>query len=141
MMTVAMTTMKIRTNNQSTYRWIPITLGIIFVAILIGYIIQRTSAWRTGPEVITNITDGQTFLKQSITLEGTTEHTVELLVNNRSIILADDGSFAEPLLLSRGYNIIVIEARDRFGKSTEYHYELVSSPTLEEPLSELPVEE
>jgi len=60
-----------------------------------------------------------------ITLEGHAERITSLSMNGKDIVVTEEGAFSEPYVLAPGYNRIVLEARDRYGKTTERTIEIV----------------
>ena len=55
-------------------------------------------------------------MENTITITGKVSNMVFLSINERSISVDTKGYFEEKLLLSPGFNIIEIKARDRFKK-------------------------
>ena len=66
-----------------------------------------------------------TVYEPYIAIEGRAERISSLSMNGKSISVTEDGNFSEPYVLSPGYNRIMLEARDRFGKTTERSLEIV----------------
>src|SRR3989338_3578361 len=64
-----------------------------------------------------------------ITLEGHAERITSLSMNGKDIVVTEEGAFSEPYVLAPGYNRIVLEARDRYGKTTERTIEIVYRAT------------
>ncbi len=62
-------------------------------------------------------------------LQGTARNVSFLTLNGRQIFTDEQGRFREPLLLSEGYNIMLLEAKDRFGHTDARRLELVYKPT------------
>ena len=46
-------------------------------------------------------------------------------MNDRQMFTDEEGEFSEKLLLSYGYNIITVKAKDRFGRETKKTLELI----------------
>jgi hypothetical protein len=61
--------------------------------------------------------------------DGIATNTSFLSMNGRKIFTNEAGYFKEELLLSLGYNIIQIEAVDRFGKKETQTLELIYKPS------------
>lgn len=104
---------------------------------IIGLVISALGAYglfqaRTlleGPQVaIQYPTDGSTVQQSLVELEGSTENITSIEVNDRTIHVNRKGQFTEPVVLSQGYNVITIEATDRFGRSTTDRLEVVHKP-------------
>ena len=69
-----------------------------------------------GPLI--TLTDEPSHLQSSstISLEGTAENITELSLNGRTIYTDDRGYFEETIVLQRGYTIVTLHARDRYGR-------------------------
>lgn len=61
-------------------------------------------------------------------LQGTARNVSFLTLNGSQIFTDEQGRFREPLLLSEGYTIMLLEARDRFGHTATKKLELVYKP-------------
>lgn len=109
---------KIRTVSRSI-------LGIIVVAI-IGFAGLKTYPLVHGPVIqVATLDDGTTLSEPLITISGIARYTQNLNINGAPVATAPDGSFGEKVLLSPGYNIITMQASDRFGKIETKNYTLV----------------
>ncbi len=64
-----------------------------------------------------------------ITIEGRAGRISTLLMNGQQIPVTEDGAFSEGYVLSPGYNEITLEARDRYGNTTERTIEIVYTPS------------
>ena len=101
--------------------------SIIFFSILIiGYFIFNFRIFIAGPEIIiTSPQNGEVTDKELIEITGTAENVNFISINERSIFLDENGNFKEVLLLSSGYNIIVIKARDKFERIISKNLEII----------------
>lgn len=61
-------------------------------------------------------------------IEGSTSHIAALYMNGKQIAVTESGEYSEPYALAPGYNRIVLEARDKYGKSTERAIEIMYTP-------------
>jgi hypothetical protein len=68
-----------------------------------------------------------------ITLEGRAERITSLSMNGTEIAVTEEGAFSESYVLAPGYNRIVLEARDRYGKTTERAIEIVYTASTSSP--------
>lgn len=65
-------------------------------------------------------------VKESATkITGTAKNAVKLLLNGREISVDLSGNFEETIALLPGYNIISIQAADKFGYMDEENYKLI----------------
>jgi hypothetical protein len=82
-------------------------------------------------------------------ISGKTVGAKELKLNNNEIILDEEGNFSDTLLLSAGYNIISLSAKDGFGRERTKTYNITASdfnfqdptPTEEEIVDEEKIKE
>ena len=116
-----------------------VVLGIIFVLVILGYSFFQSRKILSGPSIkILEPANGSAFEEPLVTVKGKTRNINSISLNDRPIYIDDQGYFSEKLLLSGGYNIIELQARDRFGKDTEVRLELVyteKAATTSEPLA------
>lgn len=71
---------------------------------------------------------GATLTKPLITVSGEVSRAAFISVNDREILTDESGHFAEELLLARGYNVITVRTKDRFGVVREERREVVYRP-------------
>lgn len=101
--------------------------SIIFFSILIvGYFIFNFRIFITGPKIIIySPQSGEISDKELLEITGKAEKVNFISINDRSIFLDSEGNFKEFLLLSSGYNIIVIKAKDKFDRSISKKIEII----------------
>ncbi|MCK5096308.1 MAG: hypothetical protein KAR24_03065 [Candidatus Pacebacteria bacterium] len=109
-------------------------LNILFVSIAVltifGYAYFRTQAYLSGPQItIEHPLNSVTVYEPLLVISGTTERASSLHLNGRKIFIDDNNVFKEDLLLYPGYNIITIEATDRFDKHVKEHIEVIYQET------------
>ncbi len=100
-------------------------LSLLGVVIL-GYSLFQAQKLIRGPiiEVYTP-ENGATYGQTLIEIEGRARNIAFLNLNDRKIFTDPDGYFKEKLLLSPGYNIIKLDAEDKFKKHKEKLIEVV----------------
>lgn len=100
-----------------------------------GYKIVR------GPSInINSPVDGESFTEQGIILSGSAKNIAFIRLNSRQIFVNKENQFQEKLILLAGYNIIEVEAEDRFGKKVQKKLRLYLDPKAYLPLKEAPKE-
>lgn len=107
----------------STIRIIAISLlGLIIV----GYSLFQAQKLIAGPviDVYTPI-HGATYRSPLIEVSGRARNVAFLSLNDRKIFTDKDGYFKEKLLLSPGYNIIKLNAQDKFKTYRETLIEVI----------------
>ena len=60
-----------------------------------------------------------------INVNGNAKNAVNLILNGREISIDKNGNFNESIALFSGYNIISIEAKDKFGNSDKKDFRLI----------------
>lgn len=103
-----------------------IILVVFFIA-LASYAYYEVRGLLSGPviEIDNRVMEVTTAF---ITIEGKAGRIATLSMNGKTIPVTEDGSFSEGYVLSSGYNLIVLEARDRYGNATEREIEIVYNP-------------
>jgi len=97
---------------------------LIFIG---AYGLARSWNLLSGPEIIiTAPADGLSLDDDFIQLIGEARRISTLSLNGRQIFTNQVGAFRESLLLLPGYNIIRLEAKDKFGRRVERHLTLVN---------------
>lgn len=96
--------------------FVRITLISLLLVGIVGYAYFRSRDAIWGTKITASIHDGQTLESNLLTLTGNAPHTSLFTVNNRELLLDKNGDFIDTLLLHEGYNIITLEAKDKFGR-------------------------
>lgn len=93
------------------------SIAVIAIAIVFGYGAFRAKALAEGPRLsIVSPRDGIATSSQLIEIKGTAKNISFLTLDGEKIFTDEAGMYDEKILLARGYNIITVEARDRFGR-------------------------
>jgi len=93
-------------------------MGGIFILIL-SYIIYQFYNFAAPPQLVINYPpDNITVQTDSLTVEGEVNHQIDLLINNQSIPVENDGHFKTIINLQNGVNFIKIAAKNRMNKET-----------------------
>ena len=103
---------------------------LIFFVILAGYGYYEARGMLFGPriDVPTQMTEVH---EQMIAIKGTATRIASLSMNGKAIPVTENGSFEEPYLLAVGYNRIVLDAKDKYGRSSRKVIEIAYSPKAE----------
>ena len=100
------------------------------IIVVAGYVYYRTQDYLNGPQIIVSSPqNGQTTQQPLSTIEGQTKNISTIMLNDRKIFIDKNGIFTEEILLHRGYNIITLEAADKFNKSVTKKIEIVYQET------------
>lgn len=114
-------------NWQSNWLLMRYAIGGIFVALIFGYALFRSWDLLVGPElIIKSPTNGEVSKNGIIQVTGEAERIASLYLNGRQIFTDEAGAFKETLLLLPGYNIIVVEAKDKFGRQAAERLALIN---------------
>lgn len=112
--------------KHSFQNYIKVFVAIVFIASLAYYTYFQAKDFLNGPVVeVFFPTDGLLVNESFIEIEGSAQNISHLTLNGRQIFTDNTGEFKEQLLLAHGYNIITIEAKDRFDRTTQETLELV----------------
>lgn len=112
--------------NRNAISILRISLITFFGLVVLAYSIFQ--AWKivSGPVItIYSPANGTTYTEALIEIEGSAKNIAYLNLNGRPIFTDKNGYFREKVLLSNGYNIIKIDARDKFKTYTEKKLELI----------------
>ena len=112
--------------NRNAISILRISLISLFGLIVVGYSLFQAQKLIAGPIIdIYSPQNGTTFSQTLIEISGRAFNTAYLNLDDRPIYTDKDGYFKEKLLLSPGYNIIKLDATDKFKKYTEKKLELI----------------
>lgn len=116
-----------KTINIKSYLRVGLITGLF--AFIIFYTILKTHALTHGVELsISGIQNGEVSTKNLLKITGKAIHAKHIHINGREILVNEKNEFSEDLVLSPGYNVISINAEDKFNKKTEKLYQVLYSP-------------
>jgi len=99
---------------------------ILFFLLIIIYALNRSQNLILGVKIKNvNLKDGMSFTENIIEITGNAKNAIYLTLNNREININSAGDFREDFSLLPGYNIITIEAKDKFQKTDLKNYQLM----------------
>ena len=112
--------------NRNAISILKISLFSLLGLVIVTYSLFQGWKLITGPVIdITSPEDGATYSQALIQVSGTARNTAYLNLNGRAIFTDTEGKFSEKLLLSPGYNIIKLDATDKFKAKTERKLEVI----------------
>ncbi len=112
--------------NRNALSILKLSLVSILGLTILGYALFQGQKIIVGPVIdIYTPQNGATYNQTLIEIEGQARNIAYLNLNDRAIFTDKEGYFKEKLLLSPGYNIIKLDARDKFKKYTEKKLELI----------------
>lgn len=106
-----------------------LSLLVFFVA-LIAYAYFEASGALLGPAIELESVP-QSVASPLVALKGQASTIAELRINGNSVPVTEDGAFEEPYLLAPGFNRIVFEARDQYGRTAEEIISIRYVPSVE----------
>lgn len=111
-------------NDRKWLRFLSIA-GIVLI--IAGYGLFQARRLLQGPVItITSPKNGSIIQNNSLLeIKGIAKNIKEISLNDRSIFIDEQGNFKEKLLLFPGYNIIKVEAKDKFGTNETKTLELI----------------
>ena len=90
----------------------------LIAGMFLSYIIFAFRSYLLGPSlVLFEPIHGGVVESSLTTIRGNAHSISEISINDRPIFISPDGNFADQLLLSYGYNIIEVTAKDRYDRS------------------------
>lgn len=111
-------------------------LFILGAAGLFFYAYTQSKDFLRGPIItITEPQTGSQITTSFITIVGTAQNASFITLNNRQIFTDEHNRFKEPMLLQDGYNIIAIDAKDRFGHTNRKLLELIYKKSVKETVA------
>ncbi len=110
-------------NALSTLR---IALLLLLGLVILGYSLFQAQKLITGPVIeIYSPQNGSTVNGALVEIEGRAYNISYLNLDDRPIFTDKNGYFKETLLLSPGFNIIKLDAHDKFKKYTEKQLKII----------------
>lgn len=98
----------------------------VFFILIIIFAFSRSKDLIFGVKIKNvNLMDGATIAENVIKVNGNAKNAVNLTLNGREISIDQRGNFSETIALLPGYNIVGLEARDKFGYEDKKNYKLI----------------
>lgn len=115
-------------------RTIRITLSVVIVAAVLGYVVYQLYAIITPPDLAVRSPANELITAdRAVRVHGTTEPNAFVRINSESIHVAEDGGFEKFIDLQEGLNLIRIEASKKYSRvRVELRHVLVEA--VEKPL-------
>ena len=98
----------------------------VFFLFIIIYALGRSHDLILGVKIKNvNIVDGTKVANNIFEVKGNAKNAIHVILNGREISIDEQGNFRETIALLAGYNIITIQAEDKFGSHDEKNYTLI----------------
>ncbi|MDO8555002.1 MAG: hypothetical protein Q7R75_00330 [bacterium] len=112
--------------NKGRGFYLKISTIVLSFILLVAYFIFGARSYILGPELfIAKPSNGGTVNDSFLVIKGNVSRAALLWINDQSIVADKNGAFEESLLLSKGYNIIGVTAKDKFGRYVNKKLEIV----------------
>lgn len=113
-------------NRDGIKKILQLILFTTMIVIVFAYSFFSFKDYIDGPVIeITEPINGSTVASSTVVVKGKVSHTQEVSLNDKTLLIDTQGNFKETLLLSPGYNVSLISAKDKFKRTIEYKLELV----------------
>ena len=100
-------------------------LLMLGITIVVGYSYFALEGYVRGPRIeLAGPENGVSTTTARITIAGRAIHVNTLTINGATTSPDLAGNFSESLLLAPGYNIMRVDAKDRYGRSVEKTIEM-----------------
>lgn len=135
---------RIRTRLLREWRSVALKAGIALIALLVvGYLGHQLYRMAKPPALLVDTPYGDMQTTTStLEISGQTEQEVQVRVNGATVLTDPTGRFSTQVTLTRGLNIIEIEARKKYGKPTvvrrSVFLEDIGAPRTQPPLDTSP---
>ena len=112
--------------NRNALSFLKITLVCALVLIIVGYSLFQAQKLLRGPIIdVYTPQNGATYNQTLIEIDGRARNVAYLNLDGRAIFTDKDGYFKEKILLSPGYNVIKLDAQDKFKTYKEKILEVI----------------
>ncbi|MBI5457536.1 hypothetical protein HY971_02305 [Candidatus Kaiserbacteria bacterium] len=100
-----------------------IALGIFFLIVL-SYAYYEARGLLFGPTII--VASGVIEVHEPfVMIQGRAERISSLSMNGKTVPVTESGAFEEPYLLNLGYNRVVLDASDKYGRTRRQAIEII----------------
>lgn len=121
---------KINTHTPSLGTILRFSAVALLIGLSLWYVHFQARYFLTGPTITLDTQEHVVLHEQHVQLTGTTQNIVELTLNGKEIHTNEEGVFTHTLVLEKGYTIMTLRARDRFGRITTLTREYVYTPAV-----------
>ncbi len=102
----------------------------LFAIIIVVYSVFQARNIIFGPSIdLTSPIDGETYTAALIDIKGIVHNANTFTIDDNPVLTDKNGGFDNQLLLSPGYNIIKVQAGDKFGKTTKVMLQVILKET------------
>lgn len=113
------------THQRDGKTWLKIGTLSLLALVIISYAAFQARKIVEGPDLKLTSPLSGVQTESVVDIVGIASNIKEITLNGTPIFIDEQGNFNEKILLSSGYNIIQLEAKDKFNKETKKTIELV----------------
>ncbi|HEU0085718.1 MAG TPA: hypothetical protein VFQ59_02045 [Candidatus Paceibacterota bacterium] len=111
------------TDGKKIARIVSLSILLLFI---LGYGTFRASGLLFGVKIKDiNISEGAVIEESIFVIRGNAKNAIEISINGREIWIDQEGNFHEAIAFLPGYNMVNIQAKDKFGNRDEKNYQLI----------------
>ena len=110
--------------NKNMKWWIGIISCIILFVFIFIFSYEKMSFVFNGVKIEATIEPQAN--SSLFKVKGIASKAIYLSLNGREIFIDKDGNFSESIIILPGFSIITLNAKDKFGKTAEKQFKLVS---------------
>lgn len=103
-------------------------VAILLIGTALYYVLFQARFILGGPQITLAELPLTVQSKRQITLTGSAANITAIYLNGRPIVTDEYGTFNESVILQTGYNLIKIDAIDRYGRTTFEELPFVYQP-------------
>ncbi len=114
------------TERYKTKKYVKWAIISLLILILVGYTGYEIKKIVFGPKITVNYPQNGALVSDPLLeIKGVAQNINDISLDDNKIFVDENGNFDEKILLSYGYNVIKIDATDRFGSKTEKILEVI----------------
>ena len=106
-------------------------IGIMLCLFLVSYSLFAARGIIQNPRITIESPQNGAFIKTpTVSIRGNTNSLSSLTINGSVVPLHENNTFSNVIVLKEGYNIVVFEAEDRFGRKAFETLELMRAKEI-----------
>ena len=114
------------TNRRQVRDLIKFWIALLAIVGIVGYGLWKSKELVGGPQLeVHSPLNGALVSESLVEIRGHAKNISFLTLNDDKIFTDEAGDFSEKILLSYGYNVMTIKAKDRFGRERIEILELI----------------
>ncbi len=114
------------TDRHQTKKYLNFIIIFLLLAIPISYTAYEIQKLFYGPKIMVEYPQNGILVSDSLLeIKGIAENINNISLNDKKIFIDEKGNFNEKILLSYGYNVLQLEANDKFGRQTDKTIEVI----------------